>query len=267
MSLEQIPPRLRHALGAGALTLAVLAAVGFIAYGVGYNHGEVAPDDWRPLLPTVAAVTTPSPLSAGDVARDAIGGVVTVEAVRPGAQALGTAWLLDDRGDFVTNAHVVLGDLGIRLRDRSGRTHVGTLVASDRERDLAIVRSADGFPRAPLELERGGVDVPQPVVDISTTRATGHDDIIMLRAVRLHVDVPVRGNPDVDPSMGTTTVVYPDMMGLEGAHIFSGNSGGPVLDLRGRVIGIVTLASRSEDRAFAIPILRVAGELADLSRR
>lgn len=267
MFLSAMGPRGRHIAAAGALTVTVLAVIGSVSYGVGHRHGELTEDEWRPLVPAVETASTPSPLPATDVARDAIGRVVTVEVVRDGAQALGTGWLLDTRGDFVTNAHVVQGGRGVRLRDRAGHTHLASVVGNDRDRDLAVLRSADGFAGTPLPIGSDPLAVPQPVVTLSAARATGHEDSATERVVRLHVDVPVRGNSDIDPAMGATTVVYRDMMGLEGARIFSGNSGGPVLDLRGRVIGIVTLASRSEPRAFAIPIGRVIAELLDLARR
>jgi S1-C subfamily serine protease len=48
------------------------------------------------------------------------------------------------------------------------------------------------------------------------------------------------------------------MLHLTGARIYEGNSGGPVLDAQGQVIGIVTLAaSTSAPDAYAIPISRV----------
>ena len=50
---------------------------------------------------------------------------------------------------------------------------------------------------------------------------------------------------------------YNDMLHLTGAQIYQGNSGGPVLDAQGQLIGIVTLASPSAPDAYAIPISRV----------
>jgi len=244
-----------------------LLAIGAVANAVGQRHGEIRPEDWRALMPVVSLSPSASPLPLSDVARDALSRVVTIEVIRDGAQALGTGWLFDAGGDFVTNAHVVQNERGIRIRDRAGRSHVGRIVASDRDQDLAVIRSADGFPGAPLPVDRGVAALPQDVVIISASRATGHEDVITDHLARLHIDVPVRGNSDLDPAIGTTTVVYRDMMALDGARIYSGNSGGPVLDARGRVIGIVTLASRSAPQSYAIPMARIIDQLTAMARR
>ncbi|MFN2569302.1 MAG: trypsin-like peptidase domain-containing protein [Candidatus Dormibacteria bacterium] len=261
------PSRWRTAVISLAISVLALLAIGAVAFAVGQRHGQIGPDDWRPLVPTAEVSPTPSLLPLSDVARDALGRVVTVEVIRDGAQALGTGWLLDDAGDFVTNAHVVQSERGVRIRDRAGHTHIGRIVGTDREQDLAVIRSTDGFSGVALPVHRGPLTVPQDVVMISASRATGHEDVITDRMARIHVDVPVRGNPDIDPTIGTTTVVYRDMLGLDGARIYSGNSGGPVLDPRGRVIGIVTLASRAAPQAFAIPIARVIDQLTAMARQ
>lgn len=266
--LQSVPSaRWRTALIATALSAAALLLIGAAAHVVGRRHGEIGPEDWRSLVPVVSLAPSPSLLPLSDVARNALGRVVTIEVIRDGSQALGTGWLLDGAGDFVTNAHVVQNERGIRIRDRAGQSHVGHVVGTDREQDLAVVRSADGFSGPALPVERGSPPVPEDVVIISSSRATGHEDVVTDRLVRAHVDVPVRGNADLDPAIGTTTVVYRDLLALDGARIYSGNSGGPVLDGRGQVIGIVTLASRSAAQAYAIPIARVIDQVTAMARR
>jgi len=78
-------------------------------------------------------------------------------------------------------------------------------------------------------------------------------------------DVPI-DRTDVQPGSGSPAT-YHDMLELDGARIFQGNSGGPVLDADGKVIGIVTLASKSEPQAFAIPVARVLAELLSFAAR
>src|SRR5438132_14022427 len=134
-----------------ALAGVLLAAV--IAYIVG---ARVAHIDVAALHP-VAAPSTPSPAPArrpiADVGRAALTRVVTIESLIPNEEALGTGWLFDGRGDFVTNAHVVTGHLSVRITDRDDHIHVATVIGTDPAADIAVVRSSDGFLGQPLPVD------------------------------------------------------------------------------------------------------------------
>lgn len=267
-----VPPRVgKQRRWLVPVLLLVLVAVLVAPLVAGYRSASVSSDQIARELPvsltSPAATITARPL--GDVAAEALNRVVTIETQTPDHQELGTGWLLDTRGDFVTNAHVVEGALSVRIRDRRNATHVGAIMGVDHDQDIAVVRSLDGFDAKALPLTADAEPpVPSDVVILASGRATGHDDqtATVETIARLHQDIPVRGNAEIDPA-NASTVLYHDMIAMRGQQVFPGNSGGPVMDAYGKVIGIITLASRSTPQAYAIPVGRVSAELLGFAGR
>jgi putative serine protease PepD len=260
-----LPRRQRSLTATLTATALALATVLGVAFAVGYRSASLAPQVVARFIPgpfaTPASSLMAQPLSA--VADRAINRVVTVEVVTSGGEEFGTGWVYDTRGDVVTNNHVIEGGTTIRLLDSNKQMHTAAVVGRDKAQDIAMIRSVDGpaLPGAPLPLATEG-DAPHPeqVVVLASSKATNQRDRTVETLALLHQSIPVQGDGQAGtPEAGGTT--YEDMMVLHGERIFRGNSGGPVLDAYGRVIGIITLASQSTPQAFAIPIVRVANQL------
>jgi S1-C subfamily serine protease len=260
MLFDRQPAFRRNALIRAAVAVVAVIAVGFISFQVAIRVAHVDSSRLAPFTPPAGASPTPTPTPIADVGRAALSRVVTIEAVLPNEESLGTGWLFDSHGDFVTNAHVVSGQLSIRLTDRQARVHVATVLGTDAALDIAVIRSADGFMGAPLPVNSVALTtIPVTVVALASSRATGQVDMTPDIITMLHEDVPLSSG-EVSPPPGSPTV-YHDMLHLSGARVFEGNSGGPVLDGHGQVVGIVTLADPSHPDAYAIPLVRVLEEL------
>jgi S1-C subfamily serine protease len=247
---------------AAIIALLVAGLVGFVAaHGVAeINPASIAPD-----RPPAASAPTPLPPILTDLGRNDLASVVTVEAeLQNGSEeSLGTGWIFDSKGDVVTNAHVINGAGTLRVTDRANHTHVARLVQSSASIDLAVIRVTGTLVGTPLPIDPNLLTiVPVAVITLASSRATGHADMTEERLIGLDASVPLAaGSIQAGQS---SPQEYNDMLHLTGAQIYEGNSGGPVIDTQGQVIGIVTLASpappansNSAPDAYAIPISRV----------
>lgn len=245
----------------------VILLAGIVAFLATVNRTELAGTTAAPTAPAVASLAVPSvTASLDDWARAQLSRTVTIEALTGNAVGLGTGWLIDTRGDFVTNAHVIRGQQTVRIRARDGSSHLGDVVGVDGALDVAVVRSLDGFAGVPLQpLAAALTSFPRQVVVLASSRATGHGDITDESATAIQPDVPVTG--DGAAGHPAATADYHDMLVLGGNTIYPGNSGGPVLDGDGRVVGILTLESRSTSKAYAIQLSTVLAELIAFAAR
>lgn len=162
--------------------------------------------------------------------------VVRVAGRDGGQQGLGTGFVISADGLIATNLHVIGEARPITVELADGKIHEVTHVhASDRAQDLAIIRiDAQGLPPLPLG-DSATLKDGQAIVAIGNPRG-------LLRSVVAGV---VSGQRDIDGRQMIQLAI----------PIETGNSGGPVLDLQGRVHGITTIKSLVTDNlGFAVPI-------------
>jgi regulator of sirC expression with transglutaminase-like and TPR domain len=176
--------------------------------------------------------------SVAELAEQARGSIaVMFYTGRDGKQiGLGTGFVVGADGLIATNFHVIGEGRPIRVRLADGTTHDATAVhASDRKLDLALVRiGAKGLTPLPLgddrKLKNGA-----PLVALGHPRGLEHSVVSGVLSGRREID-----------GMAMLQLAIP---------IEEGNSGGPVLDRDGRVVGIVTMRSLvTNNLGFAVPV-------------
>src|SRR3954447_8347253 len=142
-------------------------------------------------------------------------------------QALGSGFVYDTAGHVVTNQHVVDGAQQISVRFWNGATYRATLVGSDPSTDIAVIKvAAPASMLRPTPLgDSAAVQVGQGVVAIGSP--FGLEETVTAGIVSaLHREMTAPNNFTIADSIQTD------------AAINHGNSGGPLLDLNGRVIGV-----------------------------
>ena len=203
---------------------------------------------WLPAV--VAAIITAAPAgtaSAGasteNVVAKVLPSVVTVRT--PGG--LGSAFAFGRPGQFITNLHVVQGYRQVILSSSGGVDAEGRVTATDSQHDLAAIS-------APIR--------PNPLLAAPNAPKVGADVLSI-------------GSPlGLDGSVSKGIISAVDRRGNDGASIQTsialnpGNSGGPLINTQGQVIGVNTsIADASQGIGFAVPIRfaeRLTGSLPPL---
>lgn len=251
------PSRRSRKLAVLALVTAVGAGAGIGVFSLTTGGGTAA----QPVAstePAASASTTSASatsLTIGEIYRRSAPGVVELTVSGAGVgpfgdqqgQAQGSGFVLDEQGDIVTNSHVVNGADTITVTFSDGKQEPGTLVGQDASSDLAVVKvDVPAGELTPLALgSSANVQVGDGVVAIGSP--FGYDETVtagIVSALGRTVDAP-NGYP-------ITGAIQTD------AAINHGNSGGPLLDQHGDVIGVnAQIASESggnDGVGFAIPI-------------
>jgi S1-C subfamily serine protease len=167
--------------------------------------------------------------------------------------AYGSTFCIDDSGIFVTNAHVADGhsdiDIVLEPGETAERIVPCKVVQSDATLDLAILQASAGGSYTPLPL--GSSDSLQDTMDIV---AVGYP-------FGGAMSLETTGFPSVSVNTGHVTSLRKKAGVLEliqvDAALNPGNSGGPVLDSAGTVVGIVQAGIPGSGLNFAIPVNRL----------
>jgi serine protease Do len=151
---------------------------------------------------------------------------VTVEIFGPtGSRGAGVVWSSD--GLIVTNAHVIRGNARVRLED--GRTCSAELVSSNQKADLSLLH------------------VPLPGIKSVRTRDS--------RSLRTGEIVVAVGHPLGETGAASFGIVHSACRGdfiAADLRLAPGNSGGPLADAEGRVVGINCIVANGLGVAISI---------------
>jgi putative serine protease PepD len=280
------PPRRRLPIAALVLVSAAIGgagSAGVLAATGAFDRTEVR------TVTTAAATTTPTAAATSDsgagtglnakaVYANASPGVVSITSkgvssdesapVSPfggGPQqgtsvATGTGFFYDDQGHILTAEHVVDGASSIVVTLQDGTKRTAELLGSDNATDVAVLKiDPSGLDIKPLSLgSSAGLAIGDEVAAIG-------DPFGYQRSISTGIASGLDRTIQAPNGFTVAHAVQTD------AALNPGNSGGPLVDTNGRVIGIVDqiatgggTSEQSSGVGFAVPIDLVAGEVKTL---
>ncbi len=165
-------------------------------------------------------------------------------------ESIGSGIVVDERGSIVTNSHVIKGaeKILVGFWTKGGVDTVAQLVQDAPDQDLALLRADAAGPSAPAVLgDSSSLAIGDWVVSVGSPFGYEHSATFGMVSA-LHRNLLIEG------------LEYPDMIQTD-ATINQGNSGGPLLDLQGAVVGLSAAVFSPENAftgiGFAIPVNRV----------
>ncbi len=236
---------------------AVLALLVLVVYGTIFPAPEPASQDEieESIIKAIASATAPAAFSA-DVYQSILPSLVFIQAagkmsLEEDTVGVGAGVVINDKGDILTAFHVISGAAVIEVAYADGSVVEATVIATEPENDIAVLH-------------------PNQSPELIVPAVLGNPN-----AMRIGDEAFAVGNPlGLAGSMSSGVISgfnrsLPADAGekkLEGliqfdAAVNPGNSGGPLLNRNGQVIGIVTALANPSDQnffigiGFAVPIM------------
>jgi putative serine protease PepD len=257
-------------LGGGAST-AILAAA-----GVFHDDGNATTTTVLRSVSNTGSSSSSSGLNAGALYASVSPGVVdiTSKGVSSGSNqsnpfggpqqqsestATGTGFVVDGQGHIVTAAHVVDGASSITVKFSDGTSRKATVTGKDDATDVAVLKvDPSGLTLHPLKLaSSASLDVGQSVAAIG-------DPFGYARSISTGIVSGVDRTISAPNGFTVAHAIQTD------AALNPGNSGGPLLNAKGEVVGIVDQiatdgnAEQSSGVGFAVPVDLVKSQLPTL---
>lgn len=285
------PPRRRRAKG----PLGVLAAAALVAAVVGGGSaalvGELT-DSPGTSSSSAAGAASGTQVSAGDsgsvagVAAAVSPSVVEIQSSSTAGQSTGSGVVVTESGEILTNNHVVSGAQQVRVTFSDGSTATADVVGTDPDLDMALVKVQGKSGLKPAVLgDSDSLKVGDEVVAIGSPEGlSGSVTSGIVSALDRDVTVEKEqqqpqggeqwpfgfGGGQYNGRLGSETTTYQAIQ--TDASLNPGNSGGALVDMNGRIVGINSAMYAPEDGSsagsvglgFAIPVNDVKQILDDL---
>jgi len=254
-------PRWGRRLAAAGAALVVLVGVGFAGHLIGYPSGvqQATQPIPSPAAPSSGVTAKSGTLNVSAVATKVDPGVVDITAVDGygNGTSAGTGMILTSNGEVLTNNHVIDGATSITAQvDGQGTKYTAKVIGYDVTQDVALIQlqNASGLSTI-TEGNSSSASVGEAVVAIGNALDLPGKPTVTsgaITALDRSITASDQGNANSENLTGLLQI---------DATLCPGNSGGPLANSSGQVIGMNTAAENSSSTgdscstvAFAIPI-------------
>jgi putative serine protease PepD len=262
MSIKKSRAAIATALAAAALA----GAGGAAAVAAALGDDPMAAPATQVTVTNASAAATAGSSTVGQIYKRTSAAVVEITVTSAGQadplggsqrtqQAQGSGFVYDTQGHVITNQHVVDGAQSVSVRFANGKTYSAKVVGSDPSTDIAVIDvDAPASELKPISLaDSSAVEVGDGVIAIGSP--FGLEQTVTTGIVSaLHRQITAPNNFSIDDAIQTD------------AAINHGNSGGPLLDMDGDVIGVNSQiesdSGGNDGVGFAVPSNTV-GTIAD----
>jgi S1-C subfamily serine protease len=171
-------------------------------------------------------------------------------------QAAGTGMIVREDGLIVTNAHVVEGADTVTVTLADGTSYEASVIGSDSSIDVAVLQiDADVSNLPTVTFAEGEAEVGETVIAIGNALALGEEPTVTVGIVSA-----------IDRSIATSESDSMEHLVQTDAAINSGNSGGPLVDMHGEVVGMNTaVVSDAQNIGFAVSAATIVQAISDLT--
>lgn len=163
----------------------------------------------------------------------------------------GTGFLVDGKGILVTNEHVITGSSTVVVQNSKGQEFRSRIIYTNKENDIAFIKIEDADFRSigplPYGIRKGGSDLGEPLFTLGFPR----EEIVYNEGY-----------------MSAKTGYNGDTLSFQiGVSANPGNSGGPVFNKNGEVIGIINSREKAaEGVVFALTAKNIFRSLEEIKK-
>ncbi|KGP92108.1 hypothetical protein N780_00520 [Pontibacillus chungwhensis BH030062] len=175
--------------------------------------------------------------------------VVQIEASNETESSIGSGFVYNEKGDVVTNAHVVEGYDSVFIKTTNARMYPAAVIGVGKEKDIALLRIPQLSNRTPMNM------------DLKESGEIGDDIIAVGSPLGLQNTVTMGTISGTDREFTINDFTYHDAYQIS-APITHGNSGGPLIHQKtGEVLAINSAGAEQGAIGFSLPLQNVKDQL------